>query len=55
MQDNQVLKKVITWLKEDKMEIMDIQLTQSKIEILVKKIENERLIKLHEELISSVS
>ncbi len=55
VQDNQVLKKVITWLKEGKMEIMDIQLTQSKIEILVKKIENERLIKLHEELISSVS
>lgn len=49
-QDNKILNKVISILKEDKVEIMDINLTQSKIEVLTKQIKNEIIEKLHEKL-----
>ena len=50
-QDNSILNKVITKLQEHKINIEDINLTQSKIEIIVKEIENYVLEELHKELI----
>ncbi len=50
-QDNQVLNQVIEILKKRKIEIIDIYLTQSKIEILVKEIENDSVAELHQKLI----
>ena len=50
-QDNQVLNQVIQILKEDKIKIMDIHLTQSKIEILVEKIDDTMVEELHQQLI----
>lgn len=50
-QDNEVLNKVITKLKNNNIEIQDIKLTQSKIEIIVKGIENYIIEELHKELI----
>lgn len=51
IQDNTILNKVISSLKIHKIEIEDINLTQSKIEIIVKDIENYILEELHKELI----
>lgn len=51
IQDNVILNKVINILKNNKIEIEDINLTQSKIEIIVKEIENYILEELHKELI----
>lgn len=51
IQDNIILNKVITNLKKHKIEIIDINLAQSKIEIIVKNIENDILKELHKELI----
>lgn len=51
-QDNQVLNQVMEILQKDKIEIMDIHLTQSKIEILVKQIENDVITELHQRLIT---
>ena len=50
-QDNKILKKVIKVLENDNVEITDISLNQSKIEILSDEIENETVEKLHKELI----
>ena len=50
-QDNKILKKVIKILEEDDIEITDISLNQSKIEILLNEINTKVLEKLHEELI----
>ncbi len=50
-QDNKILKKVIKILEEDDIEITDISLNQSKIEILLNEINTKALEKLHEELI----
>lgn len=50
-QDNKILKKVIKVLENDNVEINDISLNQSKIEILSDEIENETVEKLHKELI----
>lgn len=50
-QDNRILNKVISKLKDYKIDIEDINLTQSKIEIIVKKIENSIIEELHIELI----
>jgi len=50
-QDNVILNKVITKLKKHKIDIEDINLTQSKIEIILKEIENYILEELHKELI----
>ena len=50
-QDNKILKKVIKVLEEDNVEITDISLNQSKIEILLNEISTKALEKLHEELI----
>lgn len=51
IQDNQVLNQAIEVLKKHKTEIMDINLTQAKIEILVKEIENNIIEELHQKLI----
>ncbi len=51
IQDNVVLNKVINQLKNADIEILDIHLTQAKIEILVKEIENKEIEKLHQKLI----
>ena len=50
-QDNKILKKEIKVLENDNVEITDISLNQSKIEILSDEIENETVEKLHKELI----
>ena len=50
-QDNKILKKKIKVLENDNVEITDISLNQSKIEILSDEIENETVEKLHKELI----
>ena len=47
-QDNKILKKVIKVLENDNVEITDISLNQSKIEILSDEIENETVEKLRE-------
>ncbi len=53
IQDNQVLNQVMGILKKYQVEILDINLTQAKIEILVKEIENEVIEKLHRKLIKN--
>ena len=50
-QDNTILNKVIANLKKHEIEVEDINLTQSKIEIILKNIENHILEELHKELI----
>lgn len=50
-QDNKILKKIIKVLENDNVEITDISLNQSKIEILSDEIKNETVEKLHKELI----
>ena len=50
-QDNKILKKVVKILEEDNIEITDISLNQSKIEVLLNEIKTKTLEKLHEELI----
>ena len=51
IQDNTVLKQVLEILEKHKIDVMDIALTQAKIEVVVKEIENEVIEKLHEKLI----
>lgn len=51
IQDNEVLKKVMATLKKYKIEIMGVNLTQAKIEILIKEIENDVIEELHQKLI----
>lgn len=51
VQDNQVLNQVMEILKKYKIEIMDICLTQAKIEILVEEIDNDIVEQLHKKLI----
>ena len=50
-QDNKVLNKIINVLQKHRIEVLDINLTQSKIEILLVDIENSILEELHNELI----
>ena len=50
-QDNTILNKVIENLKTHNIEIKDINLTQSKIEVIVTDIDNNVLEELHKELI----
>ncbi len=50
-QDNEVLSEVVDILNNYNIEIMDINLSQSKIEILVKKIENSVVEEIHNKLI----
>lgn len=50
-QDNQVLSQVMETLKKYNIDIMNINLTQAKIEILVKEIENDIVAELHQKLI----
>ena len=50
-QDNKVLNKVITILQNYRIGILDINLTQSKIEIILEDIENSIVEELHQELI----
>ncbi len=51
IQDNTVLKQVLEILEKHKIDVMDIALTQAKIEVVVKEIGNEVIEKLHEKLI----
>lgn len=51
IQDNTILNKVITVLKRNDIEIENLNLTQAKIEIIVKSIEKSVLEELHGELI----
>lgn len=51
IQDNEVLSQVIETLEKNEIEIMNINLTQAKIEILVKEIENAIIAELHQKLI----
>ncbi len=51
IQDNQVLNQVMEILKTNQIEIIDVYLTQAKIEILVKKIEDDVIAELHQNLI----
>ena len=51
IQDNQILKQVMNILKKHQIKILDIYLTQAKIEIIVKEIENAIITQLHEKLI----
>ena len=51
VKDNTILNKVINVLKNNKIEVEKINLTQSKIEIIVKEIENIVLEELHKNLI----
>lgn len=52
IQDNLILNKIVEIMKKHNIEIMNINLTQMKIEILVDKIENEILEELHKKLIN---
>lgn len=51
IQDNKVLSKIINIFEKYKIGILDINLTQAKIEIITRKIENVILEELHKELI----
>ena len=51
IQDNKVLNKIIKIFEKYKIEILDINLTQAKIEIITRKIDNRIIEELHEELI----
>ena len=50
-QDSQVLNEVMKILKEYQIEILDVNLTQAKIEVLVNEIEDDMLAELHQRLI----
>ena len=52
-QDNKVLNKIINILQKYKIEVLDINLTQSKIEIILVDIKNSILEELHKELIKN--
>lgn len=51
VQDNQVLNQVMEILVDNKIEIISINLTQAKIEILVKDIQDDIIAELHQKLI----
>lgn len=51
IQDNQVLKQVMEILEKYQIEVMEVNLTQAKIEIIVKEIDNCIMEELHERLI----
>ncbi len=52
IQDNQVLSQTIEILKKHNIEIIDIHLTQSKIEILAKQIDTDVVEEIHKKLIT---
>lgn len=51
IQDNQVLRKVLQTLEKYPIEILEINTTQAKIEIIAKEIQNEVVEELHQNLI----
>lgn len=51
IQDNQVLNQVMGILEKHQIEIMEINLSQAKIELVVKMIDNSIIEELHEKLI----
>lgn len=53
IQDSQVLNQVMEILKRNQIEIMNVYLTQAKIEILVKEIEDDVIAELHQNLIKN--
>lgn len=50
-QDNVILNQVMEILQKNNIQVMNVNLTQSKIEIIVKQIENKIIEELHEKLI----
>lgn len=54
IQDNEILMQVLEILQHFNIDIMDICLSQAKIEILVKEIDNEIVKKIHEKLIKNI-
>ena len=52
IQDNKVLNKIMDIFEKNKVGMLDINLTQAKIEIITKKIENRIIEELHEKLIN---
>lgn len=52
-QDCEVLEQVMAMLKKYEIEILDINLTQAKIEVLVDEIDHDVIAKLHEVLIKN--
>ena len=50
-QDNKILNKVMQILQDNNIEVKDINLTQSKIEIIAKEISDEIVKKIHEDLL----
>lgn len=52
IQDNQVLNQVIQLLKDYQTDILNVNLTQAKIEVLVNEIDDDALVQLHQRLIN---
>lgn len=52
-QDNQVLNEVMQILKGDQTEILNVNLTQAKIEVLVNGIDDDIIVELHQRLIKN--
>ena len=51
IQDNTILNKVINILEKNKVEVFDINLSQNKIEAILKNIDKETIEELHSNLI----
>lgn len=51
-QDNQVLSEIMKILRTNEIDVLKVNLTQSKIEILVREIENNIVAQLHQKLIN---
>lgn len=50
-QDNQILNQVLGILKKYEIEVMSVNLTQAKIEVLTKEIQDASIVELHQALI----
>lgn len=51
IQDNQILDQVLAILKKYKIEVISVNLTQAKIEVLAKQIQDVSIVELHQALI----
>lgn len=51
IQDNQILNQVLAILKKYKIEVISVNLTQAKIEVLAKEIQDVSIVELHQALI----
>ena len=52
-QDNQVLNEIIKVFKQNQINVLKINLTQAKIEILIRQLEDEMVAQLHQKLIEN--